>query len=150
VSLLERIQQDLKQAIREQNEHRKTGLRLLIARLKNAEIEHGKPLDDAQIVAVISKQAKQHNEAIEIYAQQKRQELVDKETAEREAIEVYLPRQLSRAQIEELARETIREVGATDVSQLGNVMRQLMPKLKGQADGRLVNEIVKEQLAGGQ
>ncbi len=105
-------------------------MRLLIARLKNAEIEHGKPLDDAQIVAVISKQAKQHNEAIEIYAQQHRQELVDKETAERAAIEAYLPRQLSREQIEELARETIREVGATDVSALGNVMRQLMPKLK--------------------
>ena len=150
MSLLERIQQDLKQAIREQNEHRKTGLRLLLTKLKNAEVEHGKPLDDAQIVGVISKQAKQHNEAIEIYAQQQRPELVDKETAELAAIEAYLPRQLSREQIEELARETIREVGATDVSQLGNVMRQLMPKLKGQADGRLVNEIVKEQLAGGQ
>ncbi len=125
MSLLERIQQDLKQAIREQNEHRKTGLRLLIARLKNAEIEHGKPLDDAQIVAVISKQAKQHNEAIEIYAQQHRQELVDKETAEGRRSKLPAA-QLSRGKSKSwLARHPRSR--ATDVSALGNVMRSSCP-----------------------
>ena len=150
MSLLDRIQEDLKQAMRDRNEHRKTALRLLIAKLKNAEIEQGGALDDQQIIGVVAKQAKQHNEAIEIYAQQKRQELVDKESAELAAIEVYLPQQMSREQVEALVRETIDEVGAKDVSDLGNVMRQVMPKLKGQADGRLVNEVVREQLSSGE
>jgi len=148
MSLKDKLTEDLKQAIRQGDQHRRSTLRLVMAAIKNAEIEKRRELDEGELLAIIAKEAKQRRESIAEFEKGGRQDLVDQEKAELEVLLAYLPKQLSREEIEAEARQAIEEVGATSLAQMGQVMRRLMPQMKGRADGKLVSQVVRELLAG--
>jgi uncharacterized protein YqeY len=145
--LKERLAKDLLDALRSRDETRKTTLRLALAAMKNAEIDKGGELDDKEAAVVISRQVKQRRESIAQFAQGGREDLVAQESEELEILLEYLPSQLSEEEIAARVHEVIEEVGATSLAQIGQVMRALMPQLKGKADGQVVNRIVKETLS---
>jgi len=148
MSLKDKLAADLKQAIRQGDQQRKSTLRMVMAAIQNAEIEKRRELDEGDLLAIIAKEAKQRRESIAEFESAGRQDLVDQEKGELEILLSYLPRQLSRDEIEGEARRVIEEVGATSPAQMGEVMRRLMPMMKGKADGKLVNQVVRELLAG--
>jgi len=148
MNLKQRLQDDLKDALRARDGRRKSIIRMALAAITYAEVEHGGDLDEAGVAAVLQKQAKQRRDTIVELKGANRPDLLAEEEAELEVLEEYLPQLLSREEIVEEARRVIAEVGATVMGQMGPVMRQLMPKLKGRADGRTVNEIVRELLSG--
>jgi len=148
MSLKERLIEDLKRAIKEGNERRKSTLRLVRAAIVNAEIErYRQELDDEGVLAIIANEAKKRRESIAEFAKGGRQDLVDQEEAELQILLEYLPKQMTREEIVAMAQGVIEEAGATGPAQMGEVMRRLMPQLKGRADGRLVNQIVTRLLA---
>nr|WP_290665456.1 GatB/YqeY domain-containing protein [Ardenticatena sp.] len=147
MSLKERLQQDLKEALRNRGDVRRNTIRLLLTAIKNAEIEHGSELSDEQIMQLLQKQAKQRRDSIEQYRRGGRDDLVAEESAELAIIEEYLPRQLSEDEIRAEAQAHIEAVGATSPRDMGKVMGPLMAKLRGRADGALVQKVVRELLA---
>ena len=148
MSLKDKLTEDLKQAMRQGDEQRRSTLRLVMAAIKNAEIEKRRELEEGELLAIIAKEAKQRRESIAEFERGGRQDLVDREEAELQILLAYLPEQLSREEIEAQARQIIEEVEATSPAQMGQVMRQLMPLMQGKADGKLVSQVVKELLAG--
>ena len=146
MSLKDRLTEDLKQAMRQGDERRKSTIRMVRAAITNAEIERGGELGDDEILTIIAKQAKQRRESVTEFAKAGRQDLVEEEEEEFQILLSYLPAQMSRDVIEAVARQVIAEVGATSRAQMGEVMRRLMPQLKGKADGSLVNQVVREIL----
>ncbi len=148
MSLKDKLTEDLKQAMRQGDELGRSTLRLVMAAIKNAEIEKRRELEEGELLAIIAKEAKQRHESIDQFERGGRQDLVDREEAELQILLAYLPEQLSREEIEAQARQIIEEVGATSPAQMGQVMRQLMPLMQGKADGKLVSQVVKELLAG--
>ena len=147
MTLEERIRAELKEAIRQDNKVKRSVLRLVLAGTKNAEIAQQKPLDDAGVLSVISREVKQHRESIEAFKQGKRSDLVAQEESELAVLLEYLPQQMSREEIMAVARKVIEETGAKGQGDKGKVMSQLMPQLKGKADGREVSSIVSELLS---
>jgi uncharacterized protein len=148
MGLEEQLRSDLMDALRQRDERRKSVIRMALAAIANAEVEQGGELDDAAVAAVLQKEAKGRREAIAELEQADRPDLLAAEQAELEILEAYLPEQLSREEIAEEARGTIEDVGASSIRDMGPVMGRLMAKLKGRADGHLVNEVVRELLAG--
>jgi uncharacterized protein len=127
---------------------RRDALRLLISSLENARIEAGGPLDDDAALLVLQKEAKQRRDSITEYEKANRADLVAKEEIELTVIEEFLPAQLSDDELRTLARAVIAEAGASGVGDVGKVMRPLMERVAGRADGRRANEIARELLAG--
>ena len=148
MSTKQKLQEHLKEALRARDERRKSVIRMALAAIVNAEVEHGGELDDADVTAVLQKQARRRRDTIAELRQANRPELLAAEEAELAILEEYLPQLLSREEIGAEARQVIAGVGATGKGQMGLVMRQLMSKLKGRADGRVVNEVVRELLSG--
>ena len=153
MSLREQLADDLKDAMRAQDEVRKRTIRSVIAAIKQAETNldaKGRrvSVDDDGVLAILAKQAKQRKESIVEYSKGGRQDLVDEEQAELEILEAYLPQQLTREEIEAEAREAIRDIDATGRQDMGKVMRLLMDRLRGRADGKVVNQVVTELLTG--
>lgn len=146
-TLKERIQSNLLDAMRARDETRKSTLRMLTAAIKNAEIEARAPLDDPAVLTVIQKQVKQRRESILEFEKGGRQDLVDKERAEMEVLETYLPRQASPEEIQAAARRAIAATGAVSVRDIGKVMPILVKEFAGTADGRAINEAVRALLA---
>lgn len=149
MSLKEKLQSDLRDAIRHRDEVRKRALRLALAAVTNAEVAQRKDLDDPSVLAVLAKEAKTRQESIEEYGQAGRDDLVAQQEAELAVLEAYLPCQLSREEISERAKATIEQLGASGMGQMGLVMKSLMQELRGQADGKLVNQVVRELLSEG-
>jgi uncharacterized protein len=145
-TLKDRIQADLTDAMRKREETRKSALRMLIAAIKNAEIEARQPLDDEAVAAVVQKQAKQRRESILEFRKANRDDLVQKEEAELVVLEAYMPQQADRAEIEAAARKLVAETGASGPRDIGKVMPALVKQFAGRADGRLINEVVRELL----
>ena len=148
MSLRQQLQEDLKDALRAHDERRKSVIRMALAAIVNAEIEQGSDLDDADVIAVLQKDARQRHDTIAELQDLDRPDLLAEEEAKLEILEGYLPKLLSREEIAEEAGQVIAEVGATGMKEMGPVMRELMSRLKGRADGRVVNEVVRELLAG--
>ena len=151
MSLKEQLQQDLKEALRAGDKTRKRVIRLALAEITNAEIKQGMEsgetqLNDNDILAVLQKQAKQREEAIEELERVDRPDLLAGEREELALLEEYLPEQLSRDKIVEEARQVIEEVNAAGMKDMGPVMGRLMSELRGRADGHVVNEVVRELL----
>ena len=142
----EQLMADLKTAMREKDIEKRDTIRLLQAAIKQEEIDSQQTLDEAGIVAVLTRQAKQRRESIHDYKKAGRAEMVAAEEKQLEIIESYLPKMMSREEIEVIARQVIHESGVTDIKGMGQVMGQLMPRVKGQADGRVVNEVVRKLL----
>jgi len=147
MTLQEKIAADLIQAQKKGGKARVSVLRLVRAGVKNAEIAKGASLDDGGVIDIISREVKQHRESIAEFIKGNRQDLVDKEEAELAALMEYLPRQISREEISEVARKVIEQVEARGPGDKGKVMSQIMPQLKGKADGREVSDVVAELLA---
>lgn len=148
MNLKEQLMADLKTAMREQNTDTRDTIRLLQAAIKQEEIDRQTTLDEAGVAAVLQKQAKQRRESIADYEKAGRADLVAEEEKQLAIIENYLPQMMSRGEVEAVARQTIAELGVTDARGMGQVMGALMPKLKGRADGRVVNEVVRQLLHG--
>ena len=148
MTLQDKVADDLRQAQKSGDKTRVTVLRLVKAGVKNAEIAQGAPIDDAGVIDVITREVKQHRESITEFTKGNRQDLVAKEEAELATLMEYLPKQMSREEVEVVVRQVIDQVGATGPGDKGKVMSQLMPQLKGRADGREANDIVTELLTG--
>ncbi len=145
MSILERIDSDLKVAMKSSEKIRVSTLRMVKASLKNLEIEKGE-LSDDDVIGVLSTQAKQRRESISEFEKGGRQDLADMERAELAVILGYLPEQLSEEELAGIIQETIRETGASSLKDMGLLMKSLMPRIKGRADGKLVSQKVKELL----
>ncbi len=149
MSLREKISSDLKNALRDRRAIDLSVLRMLQSAIRNKEIERKKGdavLTDEEVVEVITSEIKKRKEAIEGYMKGQRQDLVDKEEAELAVLMSYMPKQMGEAEIREVAKKAIEEAGAKTQQDMGKVMKILMPRIKGKADGGLVNRIVKEEL----
>ena len=149
MALKDSIQEALRRALKQQRRVEVSTLRLLLSEIKNAEIAQQKPADDNKVLDVITKEVKRRRESIEAFKKGNRSDLVAQEEAELAVLMSYLPEQMSRAEIMAAARQVIDAVGAKGPSDKGKVMSQLMPQLKGNADGKEVGEIVSELLAAG-
>lgn len=148
MSLKEQLAADLKDAIRQRDERRRNVLRLTLAALHNAEIAARQELDEPAVLSVLTKEAKQRRESIEEFRKAGRQDLIEKEEPELAILAAYQPQQLSREEIVQAVRKAIEETGASGPGDLGKVMPVLMQQVRGRADGREVNEVVRELLAG--
>lgn len=146
MSLQEKLNTDLKTAMRARDEVRMLVLRSLLSAMNYAEIAKQKKLDDSGVIEVISREIKQRRESIEAYEKGNRPDLVVKEKAEMAILQEYMPAQMGRDEITALAQKVIEEVGAKAVGDKGKVMQKLMPQVKGKADGGEVNSIVTELL----
>jgi uncharacterized protein YqeY len=145
--LKQKITEDLKQAMKSGDTVKRSILRMLMSSINNAEIAKQAALNESDILGVIAKEVKQHHESIESFKQGNRQDLVSKEEAELAILQGYLPQQLTHEEIVAAAREVITAVGASGPGDKGKVMKELMPKLKGRADGKEINDVVTELLS---
>lgn len=149
MSLLERIDRDLKEALRAREALRLSVLRMLKNALQNKAIEKGQDtLSETEGFETVSKLIKQRRESVEAFRKGGRPELADKESREVEILKAYLPPALSEEELKTLVREAAEAVGARDLSAMGRVMKAVMPKVAGRADGQAVSRVVREQLQG--
>ena len=149
MNLSERVDSDLKTAMREKNATKLGVLRMLKAAIMNAAIEKSgaqSQLSDAEATQVIRKQVKQRQDSIESFEKGGRAELAAKEKEELSILQSYLPQQMSADELSKIVRETIAEVGATSKAQMGAVMKALQPKVAGRADGKTLSAEVQKQL----
>ena len=146
--LKERLQGDLKDAMRQGDKQRRDTLRLVLSSLHNAEIEVRGELDEDAVLGVLTKEAKQRRESIEEFRKGGREEKAAEEEAELEVISGYLPEALSREEVLAAAKEVIQESGASSMKDIGKVMPTLMQRLQGRADGREASDVVRELLSG--
>ena len=148
MGLKERIQADMQKAAKERNSLALSALRMALAAIKNKEIEVRGEIGEDAVLKVLVTMVKQRRESIELFERGGRSDLVGKETAEIDVLEAYLPKPLTDAEVESLVREAIAAAGAKSPADMGRVMKELMPKVAGRADGKTVNEIVRRLLAG--
>jgi len=146
MSLKERLAADLKEAMRQRDERGRNVLRMTISALHNAEIAAGHELDEGDELSVLTKEAKQRRDSIEEFRKAGRQDIAEKEEAELALLAAYLPQQVSRDELVEAARQVIEETGASGARDIGKVMPPLMQRFRGRADGKEVNEVVRELL----
>ncbi|CUS02251.2 GatB/Yqey family protein [Candidatus Promineifilum breve] len=146
MDLKEQMRADVAAAMRGGETQRRDVLRMVLAAVKQIEVDGQKTLDDAGVQDVLRKQIKQRQESIADFTKAGRLADVARETAEIAIIEAYLPQMMTRAEIEVIARGVVEELGVTDAKAMGQVMSKLMPHVKGRADGRLVNEVVRSLL----
>ena len=147
MSLDQKIRTDLEQALRNKDTLRCSVFRMILSSIRNAEIAQQKTLDDDGILVVIDKEAKMRRESIEAFEKGNRPDLVAKEKSELAILLEYLPEQMTREEIVATARKAISELGATTLKDKGKVMSQLMPQLRGRAQGQEVSEVVTELLS---
>lgn len=140
------ISDDIKQAMKSGDTVKRATLRMLISSINNAEIAKQAPLDNSDILGIIARDVKRHQESIDAFKQGNRPDLVAKEEAEMAILQGYLPEQMTRDEVVAAAREVIAAVGAQGPGDKGRVMKELMPKLKGKADGKDINDVVTELL----
>ena len=146
MSLKEKLDQDLKAAMRAAEEIKLSVIRGLKTSVMNAEISKKKELLDEDILSLIQTAVKQRKESIEQFKAGNRADLADREEAEKKILESYLPEQMSADDVRKLIEKVIAETGATSAKNIGAVMGKLMPLVKGKADGGMVNQIVRELL----
>jgi len=146
MALKEQLRLDVADAMRAGDNEKRDTLRLLLAAIKQDEVDSQTVLNDADVQIVLAKQAKQRRESIADYEIAGRFEQAEYEEAELRIIDSYLPQMMRRQEIKEIAAKTIAELSADSPKDIGQVMGRLMPQIKGKADGRLVNEVVRELL----
>jgi len=147
MSLIEKIDTDLKAAMKSSNKAAVSTLRLVKSALKYKQIEKGGDLTDDDVVSVLSSLVKQRRDSIEQYEKGGREDLAAVEKNEIEIIRQYLPAQLSEEEIEAVINAAVEELGASGQKDIGNVMKAVMPRLKGRADGKKVNALVSKRLS---
>jgi hypothetical protein len=149
MSLREKLMEDMKEAMRSGDRTKLSVIRLLRSAITYEELARKKPLDDQDVLELVSRQVRQRRESIEEFRRGNRHDLVAKEEAELAVLASYLPKQLTREELVELAKAVIEEVGAKGPADKGKVMGRLMPQVRGRAEGSQVNAIVTELLSAG-
>ena len=147
MSLIQRIDDDLKKALKAGEKSKLTALRGLKSMIKYRQIDKGEELTDDDVVAVLSTARKKLLDSIDQFGKGGREDLVAKEKAELGIVEQYLPQQLSEDKLVEIIKKAIEETGADSPAKMGLVMKAVMPEIKGQADGKLVNKLVMDLLS---
>lgn len=146
MNLSERLNEDMKQAMKSQDKFKLSTIRMVRATIKNLEIDLKRPLNDNEVLDILSREIKQRKDALQEFEKAGRDDLAANVRAEAEIIAVYLPEQLNEEEIKVIVQQTIQETGATSKADIGKVMSALMPKVKGRADGKLVNQAVQQLL----
>jgi uncharacterized protein len=147
VSLLARLEDDLKEAMRAKDAGRRDALRLILNALRGAEKELQRPLHDDEELQVLQRERKRRVEAAEAFRAGGREEQAQAEERELEVLQEFMPEQLSEEELEEIVDDVIAEVGATSMSHFGRVMADVMPQVSGRVDGSVVSHLVREKLA---
>jgi uncharacterized protein YqeY len=148
MSLIDKLQEDMKLALKSKDELRLSTIRLLRSSVSYARIDKGDELTDDEVLEVLAKAAKMRRESIEAAERGGREDVAQRERAELSVINEYLPKQLDEAEIETIARQIASEVGADDPKDRGKVMGPLMQQIRGRADGKLANQVVERILRG--
>jgi hypothetical protein len=146
MSLKQKLQEDLKSSMKNKDTVRKSVVTLIRASIKQSEVDNRVELEDEDIINIISKQLKQRKDVLVQFKNAKREDLVSEAEAEIEVLKEYLPQQLSEEELNEIVKSTISELGATSMKDMGKIMSAIKPKVKGRADGKLINELVKNNL----
>jgi len=151
MALKEKLQNDLTEAMRARDEVRSSTIRMVLTAIKNEEVsgKEARELSDAEVITVLSREAKKRREAAEAFEQAGAKDRADMEKAEGVVIAEYLPVQLSESEIKAIINAAIAETGATGPQQMGLVMKSIQPKIAGRADGGVVSSLVKAALSGG-
>jgi uncharacterized protein YqeY len=147
MSLIARIEEDLKEAMRERHNARRDALRLILSSLRSAEKELQRPLNDQEELQVLQRERKRRVEAEEAFRAAGREEQADAESFELDVLAEFMPEPLSEDELEEIIDDAIAENGATSLRDLGRVMADVMPQVAGRADGAEVSQLVREKLA---
>lgn len=146
MNLSERLNEDMKQAMKSQDKFKLSTIRMVRATIKNLEIDLKRTLNDNEVLDILSREIKQRKDALQEFEKAGRDDLAESVKAEVEIIAEYLPEQLSEEEIKVIVQQTIQETGASSKAEIGKVMSALMPKVKGLADGKLVNQVVQQLL----
>jgi len=146
MELAKKIYEDMKSAMKEKEKIKLSALRMLKSSVKNREIELGKPLEDADIMAVIRTMIKQREESVVMFKKGGRDELADIETAEIATLSAYLPEPMPREDIVELVKNTVKDLNASSMRDMGSVMKEAMLRADGRADGKILSALVKDAL----
>ncbi len=147
MNLAERLNEDMKQAMKDGDKFRLSTIRMVRASIKNQEIELRRPLEDDELIQVVSRELKQRRDSLQDFQRAGREDLVANVSAEMDIISQYLPQQLTEEEIKEIVLQTMQETGASSKADMGKLMGALMPKVKGRADGKLVNQFVQQLLS---
>ena len=147
MDLQQQLHEDLKDAMRARDEKRKSAIRMVLASVQLAEVERPDTLSDDEVIELIRKEVKRREEAVVLMRQAGRDELVADELAELEILGKYLPALMSEVEIRDLAQSVIADLGAGSMRDVGRVMGAIMPQVKGRADGRMVNQVVRDLLS---
>jgi uncharacterized protein YqeY len=147
MSLNERLNEDMKLAMKSHSKFKLSVIRMVRAAIKNIEIDQRKPLDDQEVLDVLSREIKQRRDSLQEFEKAGREDLVETVKAEIEILIEYLPQQLTEEEVKSIVQQTIQEVGASSKADMGKVMSALMPKVKGRADGKIVNQAVQQLLS---
>lgn len=146
MNLSERLTDDMKQAMKNQDKFKLSVIRMMRASVKNLEIDLKRPLDDNEVLEILSREVKQRKDSLQEFKKAGRDDLVADLVVEIEIISQYLPEQLTEEEIQEIVTQTIHELGASSKADMGKVMSALLPKTKGRADGKLVNQFLQQLL----
>lgn len=146
MNLSDRLNDDMKQAMKSQDKFRLTTIRMVRATIKNREIDLKRPLDDEEVLEIVGREIKQRKDSLQEFTKAGRDDLAKNVAAEIDIISEYLPKQLTEEEIKVIVQQTIQETGASSKAEMGKVMSALMPKVKGLADGKLVNQLVQQFL----
>jgi uncharacterized protein YqeY len=147
MTIQEQLSQALKDAMRARDDVRKRTVRMALAAIKNAEIDQQAELDEPAVLAILQKEVKTRREALEGAQQAGRDDLIAEAEAEIAVLEGFLPQGLTPEELEAIIRETVAELGATSMREMGAVMQAVMPKVRGRADGKEVNQLVRRLLS---
>lgn len=147
MSLSERLNDDMKQAMKNQDKFKLSVIRMIRSAVKNVEIDQKKTLDDNEVLEILNREIKQRKDSLQEFEKADRGDLAETVRKEIEVIAVYMPQQLTQEEIHAIVQQTIQETGASSKADLGKLMSALMPKVKGRADGKLVNQLVQQLLS---
>ncbi len=147
MNLLERLNQDMKNAMKNKEKVKLSVIRMVKSSLQNEQIKLGRELTDDDSLTVLNRELKQRKDSLHEFEQANRQDLASKIHDEIAVLEDYMPEQLSEEEVSRIVQDTISEVGATTKADMGKVMGAIMPKVKGKADGGLVNRLVQQHLS---
>lgn len=146
MNLSERLNEDMKQAMRSKDKFKLSTIRMIRATIKNQEIDLKRTLDDAEVLDILSREIKQRKDSLQEFQKAGRDDLAETVEAEIVIVAEYLPAQLAEEEVKAIVQQTIQETGASSKADMGKVMAALMPKVKGRADGKLVNQVVQQCL----
>ena len=146
MTLKDKLMEDLKASMKNKDSVRKNTITMIRAAIKQIELDQRKELEDDEVLEIISKQLKEKRNALEDFKKAERQDLIDLTEEEINILLEYLPKQLSDEELRQIVIKTIDELGAKDLKDMGKIMKSIMPKIKGKADGGRVNKIVREIL----